>query len=255
MRCQHFCMCYNHHHDLSNCQSITSKIHVHIFDKSESEQRCESRYGDMCRIWRLKMWFSCITHHVVTATVLFDDRVAFGTALCILCEVFNGFVVVVFLPILHQITWYGIVWLVAAIEAKVVATLTRAILSIGQQMIGSYGQVTARWWAPTKRMSMLFTKKWKKNHINILRTQTKLQSLVVIVLTSTKLLVIKCWYFCRMVSSVTNCMTVTSSTAMPHLGAGQQIECAWPSSDIFIDKYWRQQSLQYSWPQPSPTIS
>lgn len=78
---------------------------------------------------------------------------------------------------------------------------------------------------------------------------------VVVFFTWTKLFVIKCWYFCRVFSSETNCMTVTSSTTMPHFGAGQQIDSEWPSSVILIVKYWRQQSLQYSCSQPRPMIS
>lgn len=74
-------------------------------------------------------------------------------------------------------------------------------------------------------------------------------------LTSMKLLVIKCRYFCFVVSSESNFMTVTSSTTIPHFEAGQQIACEFPSSIIWMVKYWRQQSLQYSWSQLAPTIS
>lgn len=72
--------------------------------------------------------------------------------------------------------------------------------------------------------------------------------------TWTKLFVIKCWYFCLIFSSATNCIILTSSTITSHFSAGQQIESASPSA-ILIVKYWHQQSSQNSWLQPRPTIS
>lgn len=47
-------------------------------------------------------------------------------------------------------------------------------------------------------------------------------------LTRTKLCVIKCLYFCRIFSSVTNSIMVASSITIPHFGAGQKIESASP---------------------------
>lgn len=74
-------------------------------------------------------------------------------------------------------------------------------------------------------------------------------------LTSTKLFVIKCLYFCMIFSSEINFMTVSSSTTMPHFDSGQLIEPMSSPSNILNVKYWRQHSIQYSWPQPIPTIS
>lgn len=74
-------------------------------------------------------------------------------------------------------------------------------------------------------------------------------------LNITKLFVIRCWYFWRTLLSEIICMIVSSSTMMPHFSPGQLIVSASPSSVILRVKYWRQQSSQYSWPQPRSRVS
>lgn len=73
-------------------------------------------------------------------------------------------------------------------------------------------------------------------------------------LTSTKLLVIKCWYLSLTRESVTNFITVTSSTMISHPWAAQDIDWPRPSSMIFVVKYSPQQFVQNLWPHSKPVI-
>lgn len=64
---------------------------------------------------------------------------------------------------------------------------------------------------------------------------------------------IRYWYFCLAFSSQSTCITVTSSTTIPHFVSGHRMESALPSSILYV-KYWRQQSSHDVWPQPKPMI-
>lgn len=155
----------NHHHDLSNYQNITNKIHECTCDTSEiwsneyySPKRNNGKYW--VKLVRLE------THHVITATILFDEWIAFGATFCVFGEIFNCLVIIILLPTFNQMTWNRIMWFVTTAETKIVTTTARTILSIGQQMISFYGQITTRWWTPTQWMIVLLIKiikKWVNN--------------------------------------------------------------------------------------------
>lgn len=59
--------------------------------------------------------------------------------------------------------------------------------------------------------------------------------------TSTKLLVIRCWYFCRTLASGTNLTTVASSISVSQLWAAQDIVWPIPSDMTLVVRYSAQQ--------------
>ena len=63
-------------------------------------------------------------------------------------------------------------------------------------------------------------------------------------LTWTKLLVIKCWYLSLILESLTNLMTVWSSTRMSQLEEGHSIDWLAPSSMILVARYSVQHEVQ-----------
>lgn len=75
-----------------------------------------------------------------------------------------------------------------------------------------------------------------------------------LVLTSTKLFVIKCWYLSLTRESATNFITVTSSTIISQPCAAHDIDWHRPSSMIFVVRYSPQQCIQNLWPHSRPVI-
>lgn len=74
------------------------------------------------------------------------------------------------------------------------------------------------------------------------------------VLTSTKLLVMRCWYLSLTLASVMRRMTVWSSTKIEHRWAAHDIVCPMPSSMIFVVRYSVQQLVQNRCPHSMPVI-
>lgn len=73
--------------------------------------------------------------------------------------------------------------------------------------------------------------------------------------TSTKLLVMRCWYLRRTLESFTSLMTVTSSTKISQPCAAQAIVCPTPSSIILVVRYPPQHWVQKRWPHSNPVIN
>lgn len=73
-------------------------------------------------------------------------------------------------------------------------------------------------------------------------------------ITSTKLFVIRCWYFSFTLASGTRFITVTSSTSISQPWAAHAIDWPNPSSIIFVVKYSPQQAVQNLWPHFKPVI-
>lgn len=202
----------------SNCQSTANRIHENIFDKSaiKIETRKFAKRFDLHD--KLTMWLQ--------PPFFSMDDAHFGQPFVCL----RRYSIVLSLSFFFQFL-------------------------ISVHGIGSWGsspQVKQKLWPHTHLQFCKYSNKWLTFIAWVQPGAGHQRSEW---LFSTKLLVISCSYFFFVLSSVTNANTMLSSTTMPHFDAGQQIDSAFPPSKIFTVKYWRQHSLQYSWPQPRPTMS
>lgn len=75
-----------------------------------------------------------------------------------------------------------------------------------------------------------------------------------ILLTSTKLLVMRCWYLSFTLASLRRLMTVMSSTRILHWDPGHSMDWLSPSSMILVVRYSVQQVVQYWCPHSRPVI-
>lgn len=104
--------------------------------------------------------------------------------------------------------------------------------------------ITISGWTPAKQSVAL----QKKNG------QTRSNFNCHTLLTSTKLLVIRCWYRARTLISVTSRITVTSSTNISQSCAAHAMDWPRPSSVIFVVRYSVQHAMQNLCPHSSPVI-
>lgn len=141
-------------------------------------------------------------------------------------------IITLFYPLLQDITLYWVMPVFPTGEAKYMSTF--AVDWPAFLVLHLYDIVTIWRRAPSQKSVALNKEKKRKGWFKLSIFHRNGSSSRTFIFTSTKLLVIRCWYLRRTFESLTSLMTVTSSTRISQPWAAQAIVWPTPSSIILV---------------------